>query len=343
MRITLLEAYRDLKAAGLTIYGIHTDCFIVSAAKPTKFAEFYRTNYQPLLIQACETKEREAQIAASSKRLLSSPEFKEFGALPAGLRLVEGKSVENLGKFKREPVPKVASTRLYDVKDNSDQHPQWLRSASCRHPSDWIAVQRMMDESRQVHFVEKFAYHNDPICDGTLVLAKCAGAGKTTACLANCVGKVLVVLPTTKRVASVRRQWKEGEFPAAVSSVTAMTSARFVGRQVRQDRGKAHLPPIDEYDTIVVDELYLNSIADIISIVKRLEALRESQHRNYKKEWKNEEELDAVRYSYYKTLVLEGIHSPEWEDRKKELERTLPKELVPFLDKEQELVIRCFG
>jgi len=90
----------------------------------------------------------------------------------------------------------------------------------------------------------------------------------------------------------------------------------------------------------VIDELYLNSIADIISIVKRLEALRESQHRNYKKEWKNEEELDAVRYEYYKTLVLEGIHSPEWADRKADLERTLPKELVPFLDKEQELVMR---
>ncbi len=81
----------------------------------------------------------------------------------------------------------------------------------------------------------------------------------------------------------------------------------------------------------------LNSIADIISIVKRL-ALRESQHRNYKKEWKNEEELDSVQYEYYKTLVLEGIHSPEWADRKAELEQTLPKALVPFLDKEQELV-----
>jgi len=154
----------------------------------------------------------------------------------------------------------------------------------------------MTDDTRRVHFVEEFAYHNDPICDGTLVLAKCAGAGKTTACLANCVGKVLVVLPTTKRVASVRRQWTNKEFPESVTGVTAMTSARFVGRQVRQ--GKAHLPPMDDFDTI--DELYLKSIADIISIVKRLEFLRESQHRNYKKEWSvfEQAELDAVRYEY---------------------------------------------
>jgi len=140
MRIGLLEAYRELKATGLTIYGIHTDCYIVSAANPTKFAEFYRTQYEPLLTQPCETKEEEDTIAASSKRLLSSTEFQEFGALPGCLRLVEGKSVETLGRFKREPVPKVARTRMFDVKDNHDQRPQWLRSASCRHPSDWIAV-----------------------------------------------------------------------------------------------------------------------------------------------------------------------------------------------------------
>jgi hypothetical protein len=194
--------------------------------------------------------------------------------LPDDFPLVEnGRLVANMGKFHREPEPKLANHDLFHCAQNEDNAPLRLNFSSCREPSDCELLERFGGSKRELKYpykegceplpvfvYEKFNYReltethkfggNDLVLveDGTMVLGACAGSGKTTCCSASCEGKTLVVVPTNKRVDEFETEWlntqkfRAGELPDfkpkfsdKVSEVAVMTTAQFLGKRISEE------------------------------------------------------------------------------------------------------------
>ena len=194
--------------------------------------------------------------------------------LPADFPLVEnGRLVANMGRFHREPEPKLANHDLFHCAQNEDNAPLRLKFSSCREPSDCEMLERFGGSKRELKYpykegcepppifvYEKFNYReltethkfggNDLVLveDGTMVLGACAGSGKTTCCSASCEGKTLVVVPTNKRVDEFETEWlntqkfRAGELPDfkpkfsdKVSEVVVMTTAQFLGKRISEE------------------------------------------------------------------------------------------------------------
>ncbi len=141
--------------------------------------------------------------------------------LPSDFPLVEsGRLLANMGKFYREPEPKLADYDIFHCVQNSDSAPVRVSLAACHEPPDCEVVETFAGGGREFKFkdqppvvvYDKFNYRELTathefdgnalvvVEDGTMVLGDCAGSGKTTCCAAGCEGRTLVVVPSNKRV-----------------------------------------------------------------------------------------------------------------------------------------------
>jgi hypothetical protein len=211
MRIALLRLYHALVDAGVEVYGVKTDCFVVSRI-PDRFPHISRD-----------------------------------------------RRVENIGKWRQEEGTIRAPREAYTMPDNTASpiiNMDVFRDARnmsvfLRTLEAWTAplLPRMSEDLPMlkegykmpppVPIFKPFAYdHVDAplqtfngkeLCvvdDGTLVLGACAGSGKTATCIANAMGRTLIVAPTNKRVAEFKHLWatERDKFPARVVDVVAMTT-----------------------------------------------------------------------------------------------------------------------
>ena len=236
--------------------------------------------------------------------------------LPADFPLVDnGRLVKNMGHFHREPEPKFAAFKLFNVSQNDDNAPVWVNLTACREPIDCEVMEQFAGDGREFNFSQ-----HPPICvykdfsyreltathtfygtelvvveDGTLVLGACAGSGKTTCCSASCEGRTLVVVPTNKRVDEFETEWlntikfRAGElvsfqpkFSEKVSEVVVMTTAEFLGRRISEEGGEkktktSKMPELNDFNTIFIDEFFQSSSWDIIALTRRILKLREQQ------------------------------------------------------------------
>jgi hypothetical protein len=247
MRVALLRLYRALVNAGADVYGVNADCFVVSHV-PDGFP-----------------------IVSSERR------------------------AETIGKWRREK--KVVRTSKWVFHPTQNDPPTRVNVSPLSDPRDMEVF--LTEKTPDVPVYEPYVPPADNpsrtidvkgnavriVDDGTLVLGACAGSGKTTACVANCVGRTLIVVPTNKRVDEFETMWGKKAFPASVSDVVVMTSAEFLGyvfsdsadgEQTAQTNKKGP-PSLDGYDTLFFDELFQGSAHDIIAIVQRVEALRKTE------------------------------------------------------------------
>ena len=226
-----------------------------------------------------------------------------------------GRLVKNMGHFHREPEPKFAAFKLFNVSQNDDNAPVWVNLTACREPIDCEVMEQFAGDGREFNFSQ-----HPPICvykdfsyreltathtfygtelvvveDGTLVLGACAGSGKTTCCSASCEGRTLVVVPTNKRVDEFETEWlntikfRAGElvsfqpkFSEKVSEVVVMTTAEFLGRRISEEGGEkktktSKMPELNDFNTIFIDEFFQSSSWDIIALTRRILKLREQQ------------------------------------------------------------------
>jgi hypothetical protein len=179
-------------------------------------------------------------------------------AVPASLPLTEDRTLAAMGQYHLDGTKSLPFKR-YSVEPA--EPPTFLTMME-------MATGYWRQHAFAVPVYPLFPYRtvSTPI-SGTLVLADVAGAGKTTLCKQHCRGFTLVVTPNNKRVADFLRQFQRGEFPEAVTSLHAMTTQEFIGHTWQGDRTAPSLQP---YDTILVDELFLDSTKVIVRVVQRL-------------------------------------------------------------------------